>query len=307
MENKKLPQISVIVITYNQEELIARALDSILIQVEWGVKDIIVCDDCSTDNNWSVISDYAIKYSKYVRAYRNDFNRGIYGNLQNALTYLTDTDIVYLCSGDDVFCKGIFKGAIQVIQEKELDCQNDAFTIYCDWKTITPKGEELVFRNNLIDRNYDSVSLKLRQLIGNRSCGASISVYKRFSPVPLNRGVSVAENLFDIQLQIHSDKNYYFPFIGSIYYSGIGVSTKMNDKFHLQNLIESYRELLSTLCLTNSDRRYLLFVIERYSYILHRSVCGFFKTWFYYFGSLKYRLDLKYILRNMVVMLIKFW
>ena len=109
MEYKK---ITVVVITYNQEDIIGRCLDSILYQKEYGLKDIIVCDDCSTDHNWEVITGYKERYADYIRAFRNEPNKGIYGNLQHALTYIEPTDLVLLASGDDALCPGYFE-AIQ--------------------------------------------------------------------------------------------------------------------------------------------------------------------------------------------------
>lgn len=305
MGMRGLPHISVIVITYNQEKLIGRALDSILIQADWGLKDIIVCDDCSIDGNWQVISEYTKKYPNYIRAYRNVSNMGIYGNLQHALTYLEDTDLVYLCSGDDTFCDGLFKGAIQVIKENHIDYKRDSFAIYCDWKQLMPNGKCKIFKNNMIEKGHSALSLKLRHLISNRSCGVSMNIYRKYHPVPLNRGISVAENLFDIQVQVFSERNYYFPFVGSVYYGGIGISTKMNDRENLLSLIDSYRELLKIDCLSASDRRYLLFLIERFSYKLHKNFGCFCKVWFYYFRSIKYGFSLNAICKLMGSMLFK--
>ena len=304
MGKKELPRISVVVITYNQSKLISRSLDSILLQAVWGLKDIIVCDDCSTDNNWEVILDYAERFPDYIRPYRNNQNKGIYANLQFGLSLLQDTDLVCICSGDDALCDGFFKNVINVVQRNQLDCQKEAFTVYCDWKQVSPGGGEDIFRNNLITK-YSPISLKLRHLIGNRSIISSVEVYNRFTPVPVDRGVSVAENLFDIQIQQHSDKNFYCSFIGSIYYSGIGVSTTMVNKTDLQNLADSYRLLLEQLTLNTSDQRYLLFLIERYTYYIHPSVAGFFRTWFYYFMSIRYKLNIPFIIRSMGSMIFK--
>lgn len=305
MDVKDLPRISVIVITYNQEKLIGRALDSILIQANWGLKDIIVCDDCSTDNNWQVIFEYAEKYPNYIRAYKNISNMGIYGNLQQALTYLEDTDLVYMCSGDDAFCDGLFKGAVQVIKNKKIDLKNDLFAIYCDWKMMYPNGEEKIYKNDLIAKGYNAVSLKIRGLVENRSMGVSINVYKKYLPVPLDKGVSVAESLFDTQVEILSQKNYYLPIVGSIYYAGIGVSTKMNDKKSLLNMIEANKELLKALDLSLSDRYFLHFLIETFHFRIHKSTSRFFKVWFYYFISIKYRTDFVSICKMMGYLLLK--
>ena len=48
-------KINVLIITYNQEDLIKRAIDSILCQKEYGLNKIVVSDDCSSDNTWNVL------------------------------------------------------------------------------------------------------------------------------------------------------------------------------------------------------------------------------------------------------------
>ncbi len=46
--------ISVIVVTYNQEHTIARTLDSILAQRTAAAYEIVIGDDCSTDGTEAV-------------------------------------------------------------------------------------------------------------------------------------------------------------------------------------------------------------------------------------------------------------
>lgn len=56
--------LSVMVISHNQAHLIGRCLDSILrqrIRVPW---EIVISDDASTDETWSVIQDYVSRYSQ---------------------------------------------------------------------------------------------------------------------------------------------------------------------------------------------------------------------------------------------------
>ena len=54
--------ISVVVCTYNQEDTIARTLDSILMQQCHVPYEIIIGEDCSTDQTRSVCETYANKY-----------------------------------------------------------------------------------------------------------------------------------------------------------------------------------------------------------------------------------------------------
>ena len=301
----KYKKITIIVITYNQEGIVGRCLDSILCQREYGLKDIIICDDCSTDNNWNVIQEYKRKYSDVIRAYRNDHNKGIYGNLQQALTYIESTDLIQMCSGDDAFCLGYFNTIQNFIIQHDITNFNEKFVIYSDWKTFTTESKEYVHYNNYISKGYSAISLKLRQLIGNRSTFLSYSTIKSFNKVPVNEGVSVAENLFDCQTQIHSDYNYYCPFIGTIYYSGIGVSTKMNTVSHIKNLILSYERLRELGIYDKKDLYYINYKISRLSFIIDKSVILFLKTWYYYFKSIRYKLDLKFICRDFLIMIIK--
>ena len=49
MEYKK---ISVLIVTYKQADVIGRNIESIIQQKEYGLHEIIICDDCSPDNNW---------------------------------------------------------------------------------------------------------------------------------------------------------------------------------------------------------------------------------------------------------------
>ena len=50
-------RINILLITYNQENLIRRTLDSILCQKEIGINNIVVNDDCSKDNTWEILKE----------------------------------------------------------------------------------------------------------------------------------------------------------------------------------------------------------------------------------------------------------
>ena len=60
-------RINILLITYNQENLIRRTLDSILCQKEFGINNIVVNDDCSKDNTWEILKEYEAKYPNIMR------------------------------------------------------------------------------------------------------------------------------------------------------------------------------------------------------------------------------------------------
>jgi glycosyltransferase involved in cell wall biosynthesis len=233
------PKHTVIIITYNQQELISRALESLVCQEEY-LYEIVVSDDCSTDKTWEVILEYQRKYPGLIKPYRNSVNLGIFGNIESTWTKPSG-DIIWYLSGDDEYCNGIFAEANYVIEKRQIKYLDDAITIYFDYKTIDPLGKEFVVRNNLIEQ-HNPISLKIRQLICNRTIGISRKVLDRYYPVRKDLGIT-ADGLQDIQAQFFSVKNYYAPFVGSVYYTNIGISTVIYGKRWVESFLLTVEQL----------------------------------------------------------------
>ena len=92
--------VSVVVITYNQEEYIARALDSILMQKCSIPFEIIIGEDCSTDRTGEICARYAEQYPDKITLFRNSPNKGLLNNYFDCILackgkYVAD------CAGDD--------------------------------------------------------------------------------------------------------------------------------------------------------------------------------------------------------------
>ena len=96
MENK----ISVVVITYNQQDTISRTLDAILMQQCHVPFEIVIGEDCSTDNTRAICEHYAQAHPDIIRLFCNEKNKGIVDNYFDCLLacqgkYIAD------CAGDD--------------------------------------------------------------------------------------------------------------------------------------------------------------------------------------------------------------
>lgn len=63
---RPLPRVSVSVITYNQRDLIGRALNSVLMQRTTFPFEIIVGDDCSTDGTQDILRQYAARHPDII-------------------------------------------------------------------------------------------------------------------------------------------------------------------------------------------------------------------------------------------------
>jgi len=271
--NNEIPKISVVIITYNQEVLIKRALDSVLVQKEW-VYEIIVCDDCSKDNNWEVIKEYAQNYPDLIKPFRNERNLGIFGNLEISWPKPTGDAIIYL-SGDDALCNRLFEEAVQLIRRNNIDYKNDSFCLYFDYKIVYPKvwmnfAGAIVGNkpsNILITKGFDPLSLKVRNLIVNRTIIYSRKIQNQFTPVRKDIGI-FADGLIDIQVQQYATSSYYSPFIGSVYYAKIGVSVKtpLEQSFWSRKMFS--QELVKIFVLRKDDIAWLDYINAKNDFLL---------------------------------------
>ncbi|MDD2448198.1 MAG: glycosyltransferase [Sulfurimonas sp.] len=91
---------SIVIITYNRADFIEKALQSALSQ-DYEDLEIIVCDDCSTDNTQEVVHKYLD--SKKIHYHKNKKNKGQLANYFFALKELTKGEWLFILSDDDFF------------------------------------------------------------------------------------------------------------------------------------------------------------------------------------------------------------
>ena len=92
--------IAVCLLTYNHAHLIESTLDSILRQTLTGY-EIIVSDDCSTDNTWEILQRLAAADPR-IRPIRTPRNLGMAGNANFAVAH-TDRPYIALLHHDDLY------------------------------------------------------------------------------------------------------------------------------------------------------------------------------------------------------------
>lgn len=109
-------QLSVCIITYNQEKYLPQALDSILNQEHNYSYEIIVGEDCSTDNTRKVLEDYATKYPDIIKPIYNNHNLGLLKNYYNVLSYCNGKYIME-CAGDDYWLPGKVQKQISFMEQ----------------------------------------------------------------------------------------------------------------------------------------------------------------------------------------------
>lgn len=263
-------KISVLIVTYKQANVIGRNIESILRQKEYGLHKIIICDDCSPDNNWAVIQGYVEKFPNIIKAYRNEPNLGIYGNSDKVASLHGDADLFCWLEGDDALEDGVLKGVQEYIAAHNVDL-NQAVGIFCDYSTIDPNGKKMHVPNKLIVSSANPLSLYMRNMVSWRASFFTQKVINQFKPTILDQGLALAELLFDSQWFRYLEKTYYFPIPGSIYYSGIGISTQINDmnsEYNTKEAILKWQYMLDHFADNNKDREWLKAKIMRIQCVL---------------------------------------
>lgn len=106
------PTLSVVVPNYNHARYLPRALDALLSQ-DRPADEIIVVDDCSTDDSPNIIAAFAAKYPS-VRLLANAKNMGVIAALARGMNEARG-QYVYFGAADDFIMPGFFATAIKMM------------------------------------------------------------------------------------------------------------------------------------------------------------------------------------------------
>lgn len=112
---KQTPRILVLMTTYNGERYVREQLDSILAQEDVDV-DLRVCDDCSTDRTFGLLTAYAADHPQ-VQVQQNNPNKGVIRNFMD-LVYgapVNEYDYFAISDQDDVWLPNKLQVAAQHI------------------------------------------------------------------------------------------------------------------------------------------------------------------------------------------------
>jgi glycosyltransferase involved in cell wall biosynthesis len=140
-ENKEntCVKVSVLMLSYNQEEFIAQAIDSALNQQVDFYYEIVVGDDCSTDNTRGVLLDYQQKHSDRIRLLLHKQNLGFLGKKNLTETFKDcQGEYIAILEGDD------FWTSPDKLQKQAdfLDNQQNCAACYHDVTILNENGSQ---------------------------------------------------------------------------------------------------------------------------------------------------------------------
>lgn len=283
---KKYKTICILIICYKQQELIKRAINSLLQQKEYGLHRIVVCDDCSPDDTWKVLQEYKKRFPDLMCIYRNDENIGIYKNLEKVTSLRGDSDLYSYLAGDDEYCDGFFKALQEYILDHDIDFSKP-IGFYGDYKGITPNGQVFLKKQDVVkDKNLNLFRLYIRGYVSGRSCFVNNPVLEKFTTTIYDKGLNLAESFYDSQKHRYIEDAHYINSIGNIYYTNIGVSKELRfTPYHKEEAITKWLYFIEKLIDNKTDVRYAYAEIYRAQFLISPTWLLYIKTLFYLLTS----------------------
>ena len=133
--------VSVIISLYNYEKYVGECLDSLLAQTFKNF-EVIVVDDCSTDNSFEVAESYTEKFGGRLKLVQTETNSGGGGEPRNLGFSLASGEYVFFMDADDVLIS-------TALEEFYAFAKNNyADVVYCE-KYFTSEGVGQDFINNM--------------------------------------------------------------------------------------------------------------------------------------------------------------
>ena len=131
---EKKPKISIIVPVFNVEEYICEALES-LVRQSIGLKhlEVIMVDDCSTDESGRIIDEYAAKYENF-KAIHLPENSGNAGKPRNMGIEFSTGDYIMFLDPDDFYADDMCEKLYNTINEENADL------VFCNFNQYYPNG-----------------------------------------------------------------------------------------------------------------------------------------------------------------------
>lgn len=178
-----MPEISILVTTYNFERYIVEAVNSLLNQQGSYDFEVVVIDDCSTDRTAAVLAQIEDRRFRYVRLEKNV---GAVGSANAAFAHANGKYIARF-DGDDVWYPWFLDSTIPVLRKNE-----DVGLVYGDIHTLDEFGQvdeaAGIERPGLPNKGKEFLPLLYRHYVCSPAMIARRELWEAVLPYP-NTGI----------------------------------------------------------------------------------------------------------------------
>lgn len=133
------PVVSICCITYNHEQYISEAINSFLMQETNFPFEIVIGEDCSTDNTRKIVEKYKEMYPNIIKLIVSENNVGAQANLQRTMEACIG-EYIAGCEGDDYWTD---KNKLQ-IQKDFLENNKNISLVFTPAKQIQDGKKDFI-------------------------------------------------------------------------------------------------------------------------------------------------------------------
>ena len=165
------PWLSVIVSIYNKQDVIRTTIDSIINNSIFEYIEVILVDDCSTDNTVNILNEYVSKY-KNIKLIKHERNQSIIMTRKHGVERATGTYIHFM-DGDDTLDKYFYEELLRFIvcddYKYDVICANNINRVYKNKQAIMDTLHCKQRQNNKFDKFKQYLSKYIKyQYNGNK-------------------------------------------------------------------------------------------------------------------------------------------
>jgi len=161
-------KISVLMSVYNGELYLEEAINSILSQ-SFSDFEFLIIDDCSTDNTWEILSQYAEKDPRIILV-KNSENLGLTKSLNKGLK-LAKGEYIARQDADDISLPQRFEREVRALDE-----QPDCVLVSCNIQLIQGRDQKVI---EVMNRSCSPELVNWYLLFYNHVAGHSQVMYRR--------------------------------------------------------------------------------------------------------------------------------
>lgn len=228
--------LSICIPTFNGAKYISHNLDTIINQIKKKNitnVEIIVSDNCSTDNTPDIVKNYQKQYPELIRYNRNDSNLLFNGNMLK-LCELARGKYIHFMGDDDFYKEDALSRIISVLEKSDyavVTVSNDWFIN--DEKIFQSRGIRDGLHHEDITTNDISTFFQLSYY---RLWAMSCIIVNRLNLIEINKNIPDIKDWIQITIALYAAKNG-----GSFYYfsdSDPLVSIRLQSQVWLNNIDE---------------------------------------------------------------------
>jgi len=257
--------VSICCITYNHEKFIAQAIDSFLMQQTNFRFEIIIGDDCSTDDTLLIINQFSVRYPGKIKVLTSPENIGIHRNFIRCVEACKGTYIA-LCEGDDYWTDN-YK------LQKQVDFlkSNPGYIMCCHYTRVITADNKTIYAHPkpipLTHTYYDLLAGKQEETKTATVLYCNLPIVHSLFLSKLFFNCYAGDKIFKLYATFRTgQKIYVMPEIMSCYrnHEG-GIWSMINANTRMKRMISDFNLIIRNFSYPSLQRRKLLSLyIKRY-------------------------------------------